>query len=552
MTSENTEPEASERSDTGSMGHQAGIVDPRAVLRPRHVTAQSLSALLSGLGARLSGDDVLVSGVTLDSRVVVPGDLYVALPGAHHHGAEFAATAAGEGAVAVLTDEDGEAPARAAGLSVAVVDQPREVMAEVSARCYGRPTRSMTCFGVTGTNGKSTTVLMLAAALRAVGRHVGSIGTLGFYVDGAPLQATRTTVTTPEAPDLQATLAVMAEAGADAMAMEVSSHALALHRVDGVEFDVVGFTNLGRDHLDFHHTMESYFEAKARLFTPERARRAVINADDPAGRRLVEQAHRLGLQVRTVGFGEDADYRIAGWRPSGLGAEFDLVHDGISTAARIALPGEYNVRNAACALALLIEAGVDPEAALPGLATAVIPGRMQPVVLGGCCAPRVYVDFAHTPQAVASALEALNHPDALGLGRLIAVLGAGGDRDAEKRAPMGRAAVLGADVVVVTDDNPRSEDPASIRQMVLAGARETIEDAEPGSRLASVEAIDGGDRRSAIREALRLARPGDCVAILGKGHERTQQLADETIEFDDVAVAAEQWRALHDPQEAPQ
>lgn len=336
------------------------------------------------------------------------------------------------------------------------------------------------------------------------------------------------------------------------MAMEVSSHALALHRVDGIEFDVVGFTNLGRDHLDFHHTMEAYFEAKAQLFTPERARRAVINADDDAGRRLIARARRLGLPVRTVGFGSDADYRISRWQPSGLGAQFGLRYGGDELTAHIALPGEYNVRNAACALSLLIEAGVDPMAALPGLAAAVIPGRMQPVVLSGPGAPRVYVDFAHTPQAVVSALAALCHPNAPDGGRVIAVLGAGGDRDPQKRAPMGRAAATGADVVVVTDDNPRSEDPASIRSMVLAGAREAIEGAEPGSRLAAVQAIDGGDRSSAIREALRLARPGDRIAILGKGHERTQQLADRTIEFDDVAVATEQWRVLRAPQGAPQ
>ncbi|MGI5952496.1 MAG: UDP-N-acetylmuramoyl-L-alanyl-D-glutamate--2,6-diaminopimelate ligase [Brooklawnia sp.] len=495
----------------------------------------TLSALLAGLPVQLPAADPVVTGVVLDSRRVGPGDLYIGLQGATRHGAEFAAQAARAGAVAVLTDPQGAPLAAASGLPVATTVQVREAMAVAAARCHGHPARSMTCFAVTGTNGKSTTVLMLSAALNGAGRRCGSIGTLGILLGDEQLPMHTSTVTTPEAPDLQAILAQFSQAGAEAMAMEVSSHALALQRAAGITFDVVGFTNLGRDHLDFHDTIEDYFAAKARLFTPGYACRAVINADDPAGLQLLDQAAALGLPAVSVGSAVDCDYRISGWRTDGAGTRFTLEHPHGTLEARLGLPGDYNVRNGALALAMIDQAGLDMHAALPGLARAIIPGRMQPVELPGAQAPRCYVDFAHTPQAITSALAALNHPG--DQGRVIAVLGAGGDRDPDKREPMGRAAARGADVVVVTDDNPRSEDPAPIRARVLAGARAS----------GTTEAVDGGDRRSAIRLALSLAGPADSVAILGKGHERTQQLADQTVEFDDVAVARQEWAALRGP-----
>lgn len=511
--------------------------------------ARPLSELLAGLDVRLPASDPLVSGVAFDSRRVRPGFLYVGLPGTSKHGAAFAGKAATAGAAALLTDVAGARLIESEGLAtppVAMVEDARYAMAIASCRSYGQPAQAMTSFGVTGTNGKSTTVLMLAAALDGAGRRVGSIGTLGFLVGGEPLELDRTTITTPESPDLQATLAMMLDRGADTVAMEVSSHALSLQRVAGIRFDVVGFTNLGRDHLEFHHTIEEYFAAKARLFTPDHADRAVINGDAEAGRRLLQQAADLGLPAVSVGFSAGCSYRVTQWQPSGSGSSFTLVHPNGTIEAAICLPGDYNVVNAATALAMIDQAGLDMSAALPGLARAVIPGRMQPVDLptaNGSAAPRVYVDFAHTPQAISSALDALNHP-ALASARVLVVLGAGGDRDPDKREPMGRAAAQGADVVVVTDDNPRSEDPAIIRSRVLAGARSAIDAAEPGSRLAAVELLDGGERRAAIGQALRLARPGDAIAVLGKGHERTQQLDDETIEFDDVEVVREQWARI--------
>ncbi len=502
----------------------------------------TLSQLCAGLSARLPSADPEITGVGLDSRRIRPGDLYVALPGQHRHGAEFAAQAATAGAVAILTDAAGAALARETGLPVAQVADPRPAMAAVSARAYGQPARRMVTFGVTGTNGKSTTVLLTAAGLAATGRLVASVGTLGFRLGDRLLPMPTTTVTTPESPDLQALLARFVAEGAQAMAMEVSSHALALHRVSGICFDVVGFTNLGRDHLDFHRTEEAYFAAKAELFTPGYARRAVLNSDDPAGRWLLARAAEQGLPAVGVGFGPPAQYRILGWRPLRTGSAFDLATPDGEYRVEIAMPGEYNVRNAATALAMLDQADVAIEAALPALADAVIPGRMEPVLLIGADAPRVYVDFAHTPQAVASALAALD-TEAL-TGRVVAVVGAGGDRDPEKRAPIGAAAASGADMVVVTDDNPRTEEPARIRAAVMAGARRVVAEAPPDSRMGRVEVIDGGDRDAAIGIALELAGADDVVAILGKGHEKTQQLADRVIDFDDVREAQRQWQRI--------
>ncbi|MCA0296890.1 MAG: UDP-N-acetylmuramoyl-L-alanyl-D-glutamate--2,6-diaminopimelate ligase [Actinobacteria bacterium] len=493
-------------------------------LRPAATPGTTLDTLLPGAGS------TVVTGVSLDSRAIRPGDLYVALPGQATHGANFAAQAVAAGASAVLTDPSGAGLLDGVGVPVAVVSDPRTEMARVAAEVYGRPGERLALYGVTGTAGKTSTTFLLAAALAAAGHSVGTIGTIGFALDGRRLASPRTTVTTPESPDLQALLAYLAEQGADAVAMEVSSHALALHRVDGLVFDVAGFTNLGRDHLDFHATQEDYFQAKASLFRDGRCRNAVVNTDDEYGRRLAAELRERG-DVRLVTTGVDGDYRSVA---------VDALGDG-STRVRLATPtgartftlgllGAFNVRNAATAIAMLDLAGVDLATALPGLATAFVPGRMQRVDLGPG-APGVVVDFAHTPEAVSAAL------DGLPAGRRIAVLGCGGDRDQAKRGPMGAAAASGAAVVVVTDDNPRSEPPEAIRAAVLAGARDA-------ARASGATVLDGGDRADAIRLALDLAGPEDWVAVLGKGHESGQQLADRTVEFDDVAVVTATWAEL--------
>ncbi len=497
-----------------------------AALRPTVNTGLSLAALFPGAA------DVTVTGVSLDSRSVRPGDLYVAVPGQATHGARFATQAIANGAVAVVTDAAGADLVPDAGVPVVVVADPRTEMARVAVEVYGRPGERLSMFGVTGTTGKTSTTFLLAAALTAAGHTVGTIGTIGFTLAGRQLASPRTTVTTPESPDLQALLGLLAEDGADAVAMEVSSHALALHRVDGLVFDVAAFTNLGRDHLDFHPDQEHYFQAKATLFRDGRCRAAVVNIDDEYGRRLAaEVAADATIRLVTTGRTAEADYHPVSSEPGPDGrAHVRLATPSGEVAFTLGLLGDFNIRNATTATAMLDLAGVDLAAALPGFAEAFVPGRMQRVDLGPG-APVAVVDFAHTPESVAAALAALPQ------GRRIAVLGCGGDRDHAKRGPMGAAAAEGADVVVVTDDNPRSEDPAAIRAAVLAGARDA-------ATRTGADVIDGGGRSEAIATALRLAGPGAWVAVLGKGHETGQQLADRTVAFDDVEVVLAEWARI--------
>lgn len=494
--------------------------------------------------------DGRVSGVAFDSRAVRPGDLYVALPGAKTHGARFVESVLGAGAAAVLTDAAGADMIAAlpgpVAIPVLVVDDPRTAMATAAAEVYGRPATKLIMLGVTGTNGKTTTSYLLDAGLRATGRSTGVIGTLGYFLDGTEIAADRTTITTPESPDLQALLAMLVERGADAVVMEVSSHALALGRADEIVFDVAGFTNFGRDHLDFHGTVEAYFEAKAQLFTPERTRRVVINTDDPRGPELVSRAEAGGLPVTTTslagtesGGGHNDRFRCLSYSDSDPVVVRIAAPQGEFTF-RLGLTGSYNVANAVTALAMLEAIGLDPRTAADGLAEVAVPGRLQRVDLGPD-APRAYVDFAHTPQALTSVLTELGRilgdPAPRRTGRLICVVGCGGDRDRQKRDPMGRTAAELADIVIITDDNPRTEDPAAIRAAALAGARRQAAD---GARQVTV--LDGGDRAAAIRQALQSSQPGDVIAVLGKGHERGQEVAGRVLPFDDAEQLVTAWR----------
>ncbi|MCW2809874.1 MAG: murE [Friedmanniella sp.] len=511
-------------------------VSRSAALRPVGLPPVALAELFGPASpGPADGPGAQVSGITLDSRLVGPGDLYVALPGRHHHGAAFVPAAVAAGAAAVLTDRAGGdlAAARSTGVPVVVVEDPRRVMAGVAARIYGRPAEALAMGAVTGTNGKTTTTFLLEAALQAAGRHTGLVGTIGFRLDGRALPTVRTTVTTPESPELQALLAYLRQEGADTVAMEVSSHALVLGRADAITFDVAAFTNFGRDHLDFHGDVESYFEAKASLFTPERTRHAVINVDDERGAVLAERVRAYGLGLTTLSLGPGADCFVRSATPRSDGRTAVVAQLGPRVLQFVlGMPGDFNLRNALTALAMAERLGADLDAAAAGLADAAVPGRMQRVDLGPD-APVVVVDFAHTPQAISAALQAL------GPGRRIAVLGCGGDRDPDKRAPMGAAAVASADVVVVTDDNPRSEDPAVIRAQILDGGRRAIADGDLPARL-----VDGGDRRRAIRTALELAQPGDVVAVLGKGHESGQEVDGEVRPFSDPDVVVGEWAAV--------
>ncbi|WP_344005032.1 UDP-N-acetylmuramoyl-L-alanyl-D-glutamate--2,6-diaminopimelate ligase [Nocardioides lentus] len=476
-------------------------------------------------------DGVSVTGVTLSTQRVLPGDLYAALPGTRAHGADFAAQALAAGAVAVLTDADGAARLAALpggvadDLPVVVVADPRRVLGSVAAQVYGDPAGRLTLVAVTGTQGKTTTTRLATSALEAAGVRCAAIGTVGTRVAGRDLA---TSLTTPEAPDLFALLARMAEEEVAVCVMEVSSHALVLGRVDGVVFDVACFTNLGRDHLDFHPTVEDYYRAKASLFTPARARLALVAVDDEHGRRL---AGETTLPVRTLSAaGRDADWRAADVRSDAAGSSFTLAGpDDLRLATGVGLPGAFNVANALTALAAIAEAGLDVAGAAAALPTAGgVPGRFERVEAGQDFT--VVVDYAHKPDAVEAALAAMR---TLTAGRLLVVLGAGGDRDPGKRELMGEVASRLADVVVVTDDNPRSEDPAEIRAAVLAGAR-----------AGDAELLDVGDRREAVRRALALARSGDVVVVAGKGHETGQEVAGVVHPFDDRVVVAEELGAL--------
>jgi len=479
--------------------------------------------------------DVSITGVTLNSRDVQPGDLWAALPGANTHGAAFADQAASRGAAAVLTDFEGLERAAETGLPTLVVDDPRGVLGQVAAWVYDDPSSSLVCIGVTGTNGKTTTTFLVYEALRQLGRPAGLIGTLGTRLNDDSIATARTT---PEAPDMHALIALMRDRAIDSVAMEVSSHALSLGRVDAVHYEVAVFTNLSPDHLDFHGTMENYFEAKASLFVTDRAARAVICIDDEWGRRLVQSVRDAGqLDVVTYSVQGPADWHVIdvarlepGVTRVGV-AGLDAMGRAVSTTLDVAMPGDFNIANAIAALASLVSIGIDVSAAAASVSAAThigVPGRMQWVDAGDV---RGVVDYAHTPDAVERALLAAR--DAMSEGAaLICVLGCGGDRDRGKRPVMGEVAARLADVVVVTDDNPRSEVPQSIRDAVRAGA-------DPVAADRGIPVHDIADRRSAIAYAISLSKPGDVVAVLGKGHERGQEVMGVVTPFADDEVVRE-------------
>lgn len=498
-------------------------------LRPATCAPVPLGALGDLLGVRPAGTDPgpdggpEVTGVTLAGDDVRPGDLFAALPGSRRHGAEFIGQAAAAGAVAVLTDAAGAPQAAQAGLPALVVDDPRAVVGVIADRVYGAPSRELTIIGITGTAGKTSTAYLVEAGLRAGGHVTGILGTVETRLGDLAVTSKRTT---PEAPELHALLAVARERGVTALVMEVSSHALALGRVAGVRFAVAGWTNFGMDHLDFHADSEEYFAAKASFFDG-RARTEILNLDDPALTGLIKPG--------TVTYSALGD-TSATWYATDVSGGYDqkfTAHgpQGQTIAAGVALAGRHNVANALLALAALTAAGVDPQVAADGIAACPgVPGRLErvPTPPG---APDIVgvVDYAHKPDAIVAALKALRELADYRGGRLICAIGAGGDRDRGKRPVMGRAAAEGSDLLIVTDDNPRTEDPAAIRAEVAAGARQV-----PG-----VDVTEVGGRRAAIDEAVRRARPGDVIALLGKGHETGQEVGADVLPFDDrVELAA--------------
>ncbi|MCO4256619.1 UDP-N-acetylmuramoyl-L-alanyl-D-glutamate--2,6-diaminopimelate ligase [Pseudarthrobacter sp. HLT3-5] len=485
------------------------------------------------IGVQVPGASAAISvtGISLNSRTVEQGDLYVALPGASRHGADFVSQAVGRGAVAVLTDDAG---ARLLALSadtavpVLVVDGPRNVVGPLSAMIYqSQPTAGRTprLYGVTGTNGKTTTTYFINALLRALGQQTGLIGTIEIVAGGEPVPSL---LTTPESPDLHGLLALMRERGLDAASMEVSSHAVSFQRVDGVLFDIAGFTNLTQDHLDLHGTMEDYFAAKAELFSPGRARRAVVTVDDEWGRRLAATARIPVTTLSMTPGGAPSDWTVTATHARGLGTDFSLRGpDGVNLNVHTGLPGTFNVANAALATVMVMASGMDAATVQAALDhqdpfTVAVPGRMQLVSEE----PAAVVDFAHNTDALARALEAVRAP--LPGSRVIVVFGATGQRDQGKRPAMGAVAAKMADIVIVTDDDPHDEDPAAIRADVLAGARSAREQESPGCVIEEVY-----PRGAAIRRAVELAGPSDTILVAGRGHEVWQEVKGVNLALDD-------------------
>ena len=453
----------------------------------------------------------VIGSVVHDSRQVVPGSLYACLRGEQFDGHTFAADAVRCGATAVLADHqlDGSLDQGVAVPQI-VVDDTRLRLGPIAAEVAGHPSRALATVGITGTNGKTTTAALMASIFEAAGRPCGVVGTL---------HGTRTT---PEAPELQTLLRDFVDTGCTAAVLEVSSHALAMHRVDGTEFDAVVFTNLGHDHLDLHGSHEEYFRAKARLFTPSFSSLGVINVDDPHGRLIADTAPSdvVGSEFRVV------EYSLADISDVAVTA---TSHVYTWRGRRVAVPmgGDFNVANSLAALTTAVELGIDVDVAVEGVSSlATVPGRFE-VIDAGAHGVTVIVDYAHTPDGLERLLEAARA--VAGDGSLIVVFGCGGDRDRAKRPEMGVVASRGADRVVITSDNPRGERPHAIIDEILGGI----------DRGAHVDVRTILDRREAIGEAIASATTGDVVVIAGKGHETMQEFADRTVEFDDRAVARE-------------
>ncbi len=500
-----------------------------------------LAELVANSGGTLAGGargDARVAGVHLDSRRVSSGDLFCALSGSREDGARFAADAVRRGAVAVLADRELDVPP---GTALWIHPEARRVVGVAAASVLGDPARGMFVAGVTGTNGKTTTAHLAGHLLRVAGRRPAVLGTAGNRLaDGQLVPATHTT---PDAPELQRLIARHRELGGDALAMEVSSHALDQERTAGLDFDVAIFTNLTRDHLDYHGDLESYARAKQRLFESLRpGSTAVVNADEPASERMSAAARVRNAEVVTYSARLRGDLCASQLRSSLRGTHLILHGMGISrTRLWLPLAGRFNVENALAAAACALVSGASPSSILEGLANAPsAPGRLEVVPTNGR-GFTVLVDYAHSEDALENVCRTLRQsleahdagepavaPPSAANGRLIVVFGAGGDRDKGKRAPMGRVVNDLADLAIVTSDNPRSEDPAAILTEIVAGM-------EPARARRIVES----DRRRAIEIACGEARTGDVVLIAGKGHETTQTIGTRVHSFDDRAVARE-------------
>lgn len=491
---------------------------------PRNVALADIAAVA---GANIIRDGADVTGVAITSGDITPGDLFVAVPGINSHGAHFAPSAIERGATAILTDDAGVAQVKSLDNSIGIlqVDDPRAVAGTLAAHVYGNPSQKLITVGVTGTNGKTTTAHFVRHLYQEQLGPTVLIGTVGISFADVHVESERTSI---EAPALHRVLAWALEQGACAVVMEVSSHAMSLHRVEGVQFDVVAFINLQRDHLDFHGSMEDYFAAKARLFTSRYATRAVICTDDQWGRRLAEQCVIPTTTVSTRG---NADWTLRAHRLNqrDAGTDVTAIYADEILQFHCPLAGLINVQNALVALASTAASGVDPRAgALYIGTTPQVPGRMEVIRHRSSETPLVVVDFAHTPEALSLACSALQP---ITPGRLWIVFGATGDRDRGKRPLMARAAQEGADIVILTDDDVYSEDPASIRSEIARGFGGNC----PYAR--ALQLWEDDDRAHAIAFAVGASAPEDTVIIAGRGHETVQVVGNRALDLDDRACA---------------
>jgi UDP-N-acetylmuramoyl-L-alanyl-D-glutamate--2,6-diaminopimelate ligase len=487
-------------------------------LRPK-TKPVALSALKEFNKSFLEHADILVQGITQNASQVLPGDVFVALSGQSTHGAKFAKQAINSGAVAIITDRLGKDLISDSVVPVIELANPRENLGEIASVIYHHPSKRLKVFGITGTNGKTTTSWLLHAGLERAGIKSALFGTAGIKIGDISISSERTT---PEADQLQGLLAIALEQNLSAVVMEVSSHAIALKRISGIWFEAVGFTNLSQDHLDFHGNMEEYFKVKQELFSKTYSENAFICESDSWGKRLATECE---INKVTVGELSSSDWKITNISPALGHVDFDI-QTGISTVSKVQLgfAGAFNAFNATLALAMVQKLTFEMDLFIKGMSQVHIPGRMEPVLQAGKAL--AIVDYAHTPEAIVAVIGALRQQTK---GKIIAVLGAGGNRDSQKRALMGDA-VSAADQVIITDDNPRFEDAAEIRKAIISGFKQKS------------KVIEIADRKSAIVHAVDISDEADTIVILGKGHENYQEIRDQKIPFSDYQIVSEALR----------
>lgn len=488
------------------------------MIRPIGAQSYLLADAAQLLGGEITGDsEVRFTGIAQRDKDIEPGDLYIALPGDKHNGADFIASAKQRGAVAVLTEKSSNA--QTLGLPQLQVSKPREAAGLLSAAFYNNPIRTMQSIGITGTNGKTTVSTLIYQIFSAIGRESGLIGTVETRLGSERLKSVRTT---PEACELQSLAATMSERHMRHLVMEVSSHSIELKRIIGSHFSAVGFTNLSQDHLDFHANMESYYQVKAALFTHEYAEIAFINIDNTYGERLLNEIEIPGISISRNN--KKAQWHFTDIHPTASGYDFTIRgKEGILIESKTPMHGAFNLDNLLMAVAIAHHFEVDPlelAAILPTLFGA--PGRLEAIELGQNF--KALVDYAHSPDAVSNVLLATRE---FTNGKLISILGCGGDRDSSKRSPMGEALFHGSDIAIFTSDNPRSEDPVEILRQMTAG----LPISDPHRIIV--------DRREAIAYAVSLASQGDTILLLGKGHESGQDIKGTIHAFDDCLVLAE-------------